>query len=62
LTGFGFPLLSTPAEVEGRFFVPDSVVDEGDCDAFDPFESMDLSLAMTATGIFYEANPGFGSM
>lgn len=47
LTGFGFPLLSNPAEVEFRFFDPeaDSGFDGGDCEALEPWIEL-LSFAM----------------
>lgn len=60
LTGFGFPLLSSPALAFVLFFNPESSTDAGDWDSL--LESIasneDLSVLMTMAGIFYEANPG----
>jgi hypothetical protein len=44
LTGFGFPLLSTPAVACPRFFEPESV-ELGECEALEPLGSIEVASA-----------------
>jgi hypothetical protein len=44
LTGFGFPLLSTPAVDCPRFFKPESV-EPGDCEALEPLGSIEVAFS-----------------
>jgi hypothetical protein len=54
LTGFGFPLPSSPALVFDRFLEPESSVDAGDWDSLESIRSCDVFsvLIMTTAGIF----------
>jgi hypothetical protein len=54
LTGFGFPLMSTPAADCPRFFEPESV-ELGDCEALEPLGSIEFSLPrfMMSTALWY---------
>jgi hypothetical protein len=51
LTGFGLPLLSSPALVLGLFFDPESV-DAGECASLDSSESIVVFSVMTTAGVF----------